>query len=123
LCSRDIAAAVDRPWYVSIGMRATVIAHFNETQGVTIEDDAFIGLQQFAKLEDWSKSGSDSGWHCGPFCGTDDSGSRGNPAKPVAKCAIVLTEDVTLKDFSSRLKQILAIRHLVLLLNTQKLSK
>jgi acetyltransferase-like isoleucine patch superfamily enzyme len=86
-------------------MRVTVIAHFRETQGVKIEQDAFVGpgaiilpnvtIGRGAVVT----AGSVVTQSVPPMTMV-----QGNPAVPIAKCGMVLGNDVTLKDFSRRLR-------------------
>ena len=90
---------------VSIGMRATVIAHFRETQGVRIARDAFIGpgvviLPNVVVGEGAVvTAGSVVSKSIPPM-----TVAQGNPAVPIAKCGIRLTPTVALKEFSRQLK-------------------
>src|SRR6202043_2795716 len=89
----------------SLSMRVTVIAHFRETQGVKIEQDAFIGpgaiilpnvtIGRGAVVT----AGSVVSQSVPPMTVV-----QGNPAVPIANCGIPLSEHVTLKDFSRRLR-------------------
>jgi acetyltransferase-like isoleucine patch superfamily enzyme len=90
---------------VSLSMRVTVIAHFRESQGVRIEQDAFVGpgviilpnvvVGRGAVVT----AGSVVTRSVPPMTVV-----QGNPAVPVARCGIPLGLDVTLKEFSRRLK-------------------
>jgi acetyltransferase-like isoleucine patch superfamily enzyme len=91
----------------SIGMRATVIAHFRETRGVRIERDAFVGPGAIILPN------VVIGYGAVVTAGSVVSQSvppmtivQGNPAVPVAKCEIPLGQDVTIKEFSRCLKAI-----------------
>jgi carbonic anhydrase/acetyltransferase-like protein (isoleucine patch superfamily) len=89
----------------SIGMRATIIAHFRELQGVRIEQDAFVGpgaiilpnvvVGRGAVVT----AGSVVTQSVPPMTVV-----QGNPAVPVARCGAPLRMDVTVKQFSRRLK-------------------
>jgi serine acetyltransferase len=89
----------------SIGMRVTVVAHFRESHGVKIEQDAFIGpgviilpdvvIGRGAVVT----AGSVVTKSVPPMTVV-----QGNPAVPVAKCGIPLRTGVSLKDFSRHLK-------------------
>jgi acetyltransferase-like isoleucine patch superfamily enzyme len=94
----------------SLGMRATVIAHFSqtmdfsETRGVRIEEEAFVGPGVIILPNVVIGRGS-----------VVTAGSvvtksippmtlvQGNPAVAIAKCGVPLTPAVTLKEFSRRL--------------------
>jgi serine acetyltransferase len=107
----DVVLDTSRPHLItiedgsSIGMRATVIAHFRESQGVKIERDAFVGpgviilpnvvVGQGAVIT----AGSVVTQSVPPMTVV-----RGNPAVPIARCGIPLGKDVSLKEFSRRLK-------------------
>jgi acetyltransferase-like isoleucine patch superfamily enzyme len=87
-----------------VGIRATVIAHFKETQGVTIEEDAFVGpgaiilpnvvIGRGAVVT----AGSVVTKSVPPMTVV-----QGNPAVAIAKCGIPLAPDTSLKAFSRRL--------------------
>jgi carbonic anhydrase/acetyltransferase-like protein (isoleucine patch superfamily) len=89
----------------AIGMRATIIAHFRELQGVRIEQDAFVGpgaivlpnvvVGRGAVVT----AGSVVTQSVPPMTVV-----QGNPAVAVAKCGVPLRMDVTVKQFSRRLK-------------------
>lgn len=94
----------------SLGMRATVIAHFSqtmdftETRGVRIEEEAFIGpgviilpnvvVGRGAVVT----AGSVVTRSVPPMTMV-----QGNPAVAIAKCGVSLTPAVTLKEFSRKL--------------------
>ncbi|MCS6316212.1 MAG: acyltransferase [Nitrospira sp.] len=90
---------------VSLSMRVTVIAHFRESKGVKIEEDAFVGpgaiilpnvvIGRGAVVT----AGSVVTRSVPPM-----TVAQGNPAVPVAKCGIPLQLGVTLKEFSRSLK-------------------
>ncbi len=92
---------------VSIGMRATVIAHFLETQGVKIERDAFLGpgviilpnvvIGHGAVVT----AGSVVTKSIPPM-----TIAQGNPAVPVACCSVPLSIATTMKEFSRHLKPV-----------------
>jgi acetyltransferase-like isoleucine patch superfamily enzyme len=107
----DVILETSRPHLItieddtSIGMRATVIAHFRESQGVKIERDAFVGpgviilpdvvIGRGAVVT----AGSVVTRSVPPMTVV-----QGNPAVPVAKCGVPLGTGVTVKEFSRRLK-------------------
>ena len=107
----DVILDTSRPHLItiedgsSIGMRVTVIAHFRESQGVKIEEDAFIGpgviilpnvvIGQGAVVT----AGSVVTQSVPPMTVV-----QGNPAVPVARCGVPLRPETTLKEFSRRLK-------------------
>jgi acetyltransferase-like isoleucine patch superfamily enzyme len=106
----DVILDTSRPYLITIGdraslsMRVTVIAHFRETQGVTIEADAFIGpgalilpnvvIGRGAVVT----AGSVVTKSVPPMIMV-----QGNPAVAIAKCGVPLTPEVSLKAFSRRL--------------------
>jgi serine acetyltransferase len=103
----DLITIEDRAW---IGIRTTVIAHFRELcQGVRIESDAFVGpgviilpnvvIGHGAVVA----AGSVVTRSVPPLTVV-----QGNPAVPVARCEIALGPNVTMKEFSKRLKPLAA---------------
>lgn len=106
----DVILDTSRPYLITIGhratlsMRVTVIAHFRETQGVTIEEDAFVGPGAIILPNVVIGSGA-----------VVTAGSvvtksvppmtivQGNPAVAIAKCGVPLSPDITMKAFSRRL--------------------
>jgi acetyltransferase-like isoleucine patch superfamily enzyme len=107
----DVILETSRPYLItiedgaSLGMRVTVIAHFRESQGVRIEQDAFVGpgviilpnvvVGRGAVVT----AGSVVTQSVPPMTVV-----QGNPAVPVARCGTPLGPDVSLKEFSRRLK-------------------
>jgi serine acetyltransferase len=107
----DVILDTSRPYLItiedgaSIGMRVTVIAHFRESQGVKVEQDAFVGpgviilpnvvIGRGAVVT----AGSVVTQSVPPMTMV-----QGNPAVPVARCGIPLGLGITLKQFSRRLK-------------------
>jgi serine acetyltransferase len=93
----------------SIGVRVTVIAHFRESEGVKIEQDAFIGpgaiilpnvvIGRGAVVT----AGSVVTRSVPPMTVV-----QGNPAVPVAQCTTPLSVDISMKEFSRRLRPISA---------------
>jgi acetyltransferase-like isoleucine patch superfamily enzyme len=100
----------DRAW---IGIRVTIIAHMRElSRGVTIEHDAFVGPGAII-LPDVTighgavvTAGSVVTRSVPPMMVV-----QGNPAAPVARCGVPLTQETTIKEFSRRLKPLAAGRH------------
>jgi serine acetyltransferase len=91
----------------SIGMRATVIAHFKETRGVKIERGAFVGPGAIILPN------VVIGYGAVVTAGSVVTRSvppmtvvQGNPAVPIATCGIPLGPDVTIKEFSRQLNVI-----------------
>lgn len=95
---------------VDVGMRVTIIAHQvgeADRKGVKIGDDAFIGPCSLILPNVTIGAGA-----------VVSAGSvvtrsvppltmvQGNPAKPVARCEVPLTRDVSLRDFYRQLRPI-----------------
>jgi serine acetyltransferase len=107
----DVILDTSRPYLItiedgaSIGMRVVVIAHFRESQGVRVEQDAFVGpgviilpnvvIGRGAVVT----AGSVVTQSVPPMTVV-----QGNPAVPVARCGTPLVPGLTLKEFSRRLK-------------------
>lgn len=107
----DVILDTSRPHLIviedgaSLSMRVTVIAHFRETQGVKIEQDAFVGpgaiilpnvtIGRGAVVT----AGSVVTQSVPPMTVV-----QGNPAVPIANCGIALSSKVPLKEFSRRLR-------------------
>ena len=107
----DVILDTSRPYLItveegsSIGMRVTVIAHFRELRGVTIERDAFVGPGAIIL------PGVVVGRGAVVTAGSVVTRSvppmtvvQGNPAVPVASCGTPLGPDVTIKEFARHLK-------------------
>lgn len=91
----------------AVGMRATIIAHMREARSVTIEEDAIVGPGALVLPN--VTIGRGSIVTAGSVVSTSVPPMtmvQGNPAVPVAKCGILLGADVTLKEFSRRLKPV-----------------
>lgn len=109
----DVILETSRPYLITIGdgssisMRTTVIAHFRETKGVTIEQDVFVGpgviilpnvvVGRGAVVT----AGSVVTRPVPPMTVV-----QGNPAIPVARCGIPLRPDVKMKEFSRGLNPV-----------------
>ena len=111
----DVILETSRPFLItikdraSLSMRVTVIAHFRETLGVTIEEDAFIGPGAIILPNVVIGHGA-----------VVTAGSvvtksvppmtlvQGNPAVPVARCGILLNGETSVKEFSRRLKPLVS---------------
>jgi serine acetyltransferase len=88
-----------------LGMRVTIIAHFKEAQGVHIEPEAFIGpgsmilpnvvIGRGAVVT----AGSVVTRSVPPMTVV-----QGNPAAPIAKCGVAFLADISLREFSLRLR-------------------
>jgi serine acetyltransferase len=107
----DVILDTSRPFLITLcddctlSMRVTVVAHFRGSTGVTIGREAFIGpgaiilpnvvVGQGAVVT----AGSVVTRSVPPMTVV-----QGNPAVPVAKCGVPLVGDVTVKEFSRRLR-------------------
>jgi heptaprenylglycerol acetyltransferase len=90
---------------VIISVRAMLIAHFRGPEGITIEDDAFIGpgaiilpnvtIGRGAVVT----AGSVVSSSVGPMMVV-----QGNPARPIAKCGTTLSEKTSMGQFLSSLR-------------------
>jgi acetyltransferase-like isoleucine patch superfamily enzyme len=107
----DVVLDTSRPYLITIedgaalSMRVTVIAHFRETEGVKIEKGAFVGPGAIVLPNVVIGAGA-----------VVTAGSvvtrsvppltvvQGNPAVPVALCSVPFGKDMTLKEFSRRMK-------------------
>ena len=107
----DVILDTSRPHLItiedgaSLSMRVMVIAHFRETRGVKIEQDAFIGpgviiLPNVTIGRGAVVTAGSVVTHSVPPMTL----VQGNPAVPVAHCGIPLSSEVPLKEFSRRLK-------------------
>jgi serine acetyltransferase len=107
----DVVLETSRPFLIKLedgcelSMRVTVIAHFRGSTGVTIERDAFIGPGAIILPNVVVGRGAVVA------AGSVVTRSvlpmtvvQGNPAVPVARCGIPLGPEITLKEFSRRLK-------------------
>jgi serine acetyltransferase len=107
----DVVLETSRPHLItikdgsSLGMRVKIIAHFREASGVTIEPDAFVGPGVIILPN--VVVGQGAVITAGSVV-TQSVPSmtivQGNPAAPVARCGIPLGNDVSLKEFSRRLR-------------------
>jgi acetyltransferase-like isoleucine patch superfamily enzyme len=106
----DVILDTSCPEFVSIGddctisMRVTIIAHFRELRGVTLENGVFVGpgvvILPNVVVGEGSvvTAGSVVTRSVPPMTVV-----QGNPAVPVARCGISLSPDVTMKEFSRKL--------------------
>lgn len=85
---------------VSIGVRATIIAHFRDSRGVWIDDDVFVGPCVCIL------PGTRLGKGCVVTAGSVVTSNvppmtvvQGNPARPIAKCGIPLLVDTSMNAF------------------------
>lgn len=109
----DVIIETSRPRLVTIknraaiGVRATIIAHMRESQAVTIEEDVTVGPG--AIILPNVTIGRGSIVTAGSVVTTSVPPMtmvQGNPAKPIARVGIALSQDVSLKEFSKHLKPI-----------------
>lgn len=107
----DVILETSRPHLItiedgaSIGIRATIIAHFRGAEGVKIEKDAFIGPG--AIILPHVVIGRGAVVAAGSVVTSSVPAMtmvQGNPAVPIAKCGVPLREDVSFMEFSLRLK-------------------
>jgi acetyltransferase-like isoleucine patch superfamily enzyme len=109
----DAVIETSYPWLVeiqdgaSVGIRATIIAHFREAQGVVIEEDAVVGpgviVMPNVRIGKGSvvTAGSVVTQSVPPMTVV-----QGNPAVPIAKIGVPLKMDVTLRNWMKALKPI-----------------
>jgi acetyltransferase-like isoleucine patch superfamily enzyme len=91
----------------SIGIRAVIIAHMRESQGIVIEEDASIGPG--AIILPNVTVGRGSIVTAGSVVSTSVPPMtmvQGNPAKPIATIGIPMRKDVSMKEFSKNLRLI-----------------
>jgi acetyltransferase-like isoleucine patch superfamily enzyme len=107
----DVIIETSHPEFVtikdgaSIGIRAVIIAHFRELHGVTIEEDASIGPGVIVMPN--VTIGRGSVVTAGSVVTTSVPPMtvvQGNPARAIAKVGIPLKMNITLREFSTRLK-------------------
>jgi serine acetyltransferase len=114
----DVILDTSRPHLITLeddstlSMRVTVVAHFRGSQGVKIEQGAFVGPGAIILPNVVVGRGA-----------VVTAGSvvtrsvppmiivQGNPAVPIARCGIPLGPNVTLKEFSRRLRPISSSTH------------
>ena len=107
----DVILDTSRPFLITLedgcvlSMRVTIVAHFRGSTGVKIERDAFIGPGAIVLPN--VVVGHGSVVTAGSVVTRSVSPMtvvQGNPAVPVARCEVPLGPDISLKDFSSRLR-------------------
>jgi acetyltransferase-like isoleucine patch superfamily enzyme len=90
-----------------VGIRATILAHFREAQGVIVEEDAVIGpcvtVLPGVTIERGAVVAAGSVVTRSVPAMTL---VQGNPAKPIAKLSVCLKADTSVKEFSKGLKAI-----------------
>ena len=92
---------------VVIGIRATILAHFQEVAGVTIKDDVYVGA--CAVILPGVTIGEGSVISAGSVVTSSVPPMtvvQGNPAKRIAKCGIPLRLDTSRAEFMRHLKSI-----------------
>jgi serine acetyltransferase len=107
----DSILETSRPHLISIGrnsiisVRVTLIAHFRGSQGITIEEDVFIGPGAIILPNVTIARGAVVA------AGSVVSSSvpamtlvQGNPARPIALCGTTLVQDAPLADFYRSLR-------------------
>ncbi len=108
----DSVIETSYPWLVtirdgaSIGIRATIIAHFRELSGVTIEEEAAIGPG--AIIMPNVTIGRGAVVAAGSVVTKSVSPHtvvQGNPAMPIAKCMSPLRMDSSIREFSKGLRR------------------
>jgi len=107
----DVILDTSRPFHITLedgcalSMRVTVLAHFRESTGVIVEQDAFVGVGALILPNvvigrgSVVAAGSVVTRSVPPFTLV-----QGNPAVPVAKCSIPMGPKTTLKEFSRQLQ-------------------
>jgi acetyltransferase-like isoleucine patch superfamily enzyme len=109
----DAIIETSHPEYVtikdgaSIGIRAVIIAHFRELKGVVIEEDASVGPG--AIIMPNVTIGRGSVVTAGSVVTKSVPAMtvvQGNPAKPIARVGVPLKLDVSLREFSQKLRPI-----------------
>jgi acetyltransferase-like isoleucine patch superfamily enzyme len=114
----DVVLETSRPYLItieddcSIGMRVSMIAHFRETKGITIEREAFVGpgaiiLPNVVVGRGAVVTAGSVVTHSVPPLTV----VQGNPAVPIARCGSPLNADISVKEFARRLKPIGASRN------------
>jgi serine acetyltransferase len=107
----DVILDTSRPFFIKLedgcvlSVRVTVIAHFRGATGVTIERDAFVGPG--AIILPNVVVGRGAVVAAGSVVTRSVPAMtvvQGNPAVPVARCGVTLGPEITLKEFSRRLK-------------------
>ena len=94
---------------VSIGIRATIIAHFREQVGVTIEDDAIVGPGAIVLPN--VTIGRGAVVTAGSVVTKSVPAKtvvQGNPARPIATVEIPLRLDLPVRDFAKGLRPVAA---------------
>jgi acetyltransferase-like isoleucine patch superfamily enzyme len=90
-----------------VGIRATILAHFREAEGVVVEEDAVLGpcvtvLPGVTIGQGAVVTAGSVVTHSVPAMTL----VQGNPAKPIAKISVCLKKGTSVKEFSKGLKAI-----------------
>ena len=91
----------------TVGIRAIIIAHYHEQQGVTIEDGATVGPG--AIIMPNVTIGRESIVTAGSVVTRSvppRTMVQGNPAKPIAQIGVAITQQMSLKEFLKNLRPI-----------------
>jgi len=92
---------------VTISIRATLIAHFRESQGIKIEDDVFIGPS--VTILPAVTIGRGAVVTAGSIVSSSVPPMtvvQGNPARPIATCGVALLEKTSMAQFLRSLRPI-----------------
>jgi len=92
---------------VVVGMRTTILGHFREVRGVTIENGVYIG--PCSVILPGVKVGRGSVIFAGSVVTNSVppmSAVQGNPAKILAKCGVPLSMDISKKEFVRNLRKV-----------------
>ena len=109
----DVVLETSRPHLISLGhnvvisVRAMLIAHFRGVEGITIEDDAFIGPG--AIILPGVKIGKGAVVTAGSVVSASVPPMmvvQGNPARPIATCGATLVGDDPIEAFQRSLRPI-----------------
>ena len=107
----DVILETSRPQLITIGdnvvisLRAALIAHFRGAEGITIEDDVFVGpgviILPGVRIGHGAviTAGSVVTSSVAPMTVV-----QGNPARPFATCGVTLVGEATLKQFHHSLR-------------------
>jgi acetyltransferase-like isoleucine patch superfamily enzyme len=88
-----------------VGIRATIIAHFRESRGVVVEEGAFLGPGVIVMPN--VRVGKGAVVTAGSVVTSSVAPMtlvQGNPARPVAKVGVMLSSNISLKQFLKHLR-------------------